>query len=347
MTGKEKTNLFTYATKELSQDAFLCWLFANYDCENGKVREVARALLTKFVNKPIGEITDCRILKQWNYLDICVRLDCGNITYLIAIEDKTYSDVHDDQLNRYYGDVNNYADKLRKDKDVECHYVFYKTAFVSEKERSGIDEKWAIYDIEAIYRFFSAYSNTENAILDDYIEYIVGIFDLLYNYKNFEFDKLLGNCRVFEHYAIDEIGKKAAKIGVGEPDTSIYQGKYVQTFLRKVTETGLIVELGIFFRERVFSAWVKCWICGTKHNVVNYDLRSEIVGKIAANKDKLIVFCNNAVYCNRVLRTEVNPMDFTDFSDFDNWINRCIQDYNTVINLLQEPIIIKTNKEDL
>ena len=26
-------NLFDYATKELSQDAFLRWLFENYDCE--------------------------------------------------------------------------------------------------------------------------------------------------------------------------------------------------------------------------------------------------------------------------------------------------------------------------
>lgn len=25
------TNIFTYATKELSQDAFICWLLANYD----------------------------------------------------------------------------------------------------------------------------------------------------------------------------------------------------------------------------------------------------------------------------------------------------------------------------
>ena len=32
VTESEK-NLFTYATKELSQDAFLLWLFNNYDDE--------------------------------------------------------------------------------------------------------------------------------------------------------------------------------------------------------------------------------------------------------------------------------------------------------------------------
>ena len=29
-------NLFNYATKELSQDAFLMWLMANYNCEEDK-----------------------------------------------------------------------------------------------------------------------------------------------------------------------------------------------------------------------------------------------------------------------------------------------------------------------
>lgn len=27
------TNIFTYATKELSQDAFICWLLVNHDVE--------------------------------------------------------------------------------------------------------------------------------------------------------------------------------------------------------------------------------------------------------------------------------------------------------------------------
>ena len=33
-------NLFDYATKELSQDAFLRWLFENHDCENEEVVEI-------------------------------------------------------------------------------------------------------------------------------------------------------------------------------------------------------------------------------------------------------------------------------------------------------------------
>ena len=39
-------NLFNYATKELSQDAFLMWLFENYD--DSELGEIANALLGNF-----------------------------------------------------------------------------------------------------------------------------------------------------------------------------------------------------------------------------------------------------------------------------------------------------------
>ncbi len=36
----EIKNLFNYATKELSQDAFLRWLFENYKCDVEGVRKL-------------------------------------------------------------------------------------------------------------------------------------------------------------------------------------------------------------------------------------------------------------------------------------------------------------------
>ncbi|SDA24790.1 hypothetical protein SAMN02910447_02632 [Ruminococcus sp. YE71] len=41
-------NLFDYATKELSQDAFLRWLFENYDCDDKNVCLAAYSLLREF-----------------------------------------------------------------------------------------------------------------------------------------------------------------------------------------------------------------------------------------------------------------------------------------------------------
>lgn len=48
-------NLFDFATKELSQDAFLRWLFENYECENEKVREIAYGLINYLTGLNIKE----------------------------------------------------------------------------------------------------------------------------------------------------------------------------------------------------------------------------------------------------------------------------------------------------
>ena len=44
-------NLFDYATKELSQDAFLRWLFENYNCEDKDVCDASRELIMNFLGK--------------------------------------------------------------------------------------------------------------------------------------------------------------------------------------------------------------------------------------------------------------------------------------------------------
>ena len=45
-------NLFDFANKELSQDAFLRWLFENYNCENEKVRKTCERVFNKFTYEP-------------------------------------------------------------------------------------------------------------------------------------------------------------------------------------------------------------------------------------------------------------------------------------------------------
>ena len=48
-------NLFDYATKELSQDAFLRWLFENYNCENESVKNAFRKLFDSFTKNKFKE----------------------------------------------------------------------------------------------------------------------------------------------------------------------------------------------------------------------------------------------------------------------------------------------------
>ena len=48
-------NLFDYATKELSQDAFLRWLFENYNCENESAKNAFRKLFDSFTKNKFKE----------------------------------------------------------------------------------------------------------------------------------------------------------------------------------------------------------------------------------------------------------------------------------------------------
>lgn len=120
-------NLFDYATKELSQDAFLCWLFDNYSCEQQEVRDFSRYILCWFITdnlsqKSIKQITNAHIKKQFKKIDVIVECEFNGAQYVIVIEDKTYSAEHNEQLVRYRDAINNYY------KDIyQKIFVYYKT----------------------------------------------------------------------------------------------------------------------------------------------------------------------------------------------------------------------------
>ena len=48
-----ENNIFKYATKELSQDAFICWLveWINHKEENSELYEVSKKFLDKIIEK--------------------------------------------------------------------------------------------------------------------------------------------------------------------------------------------------------------------------------------------------------------------------------------------------------
>ena len=89
-----KNNLFDFATSELSQDAFICWLlnFAHEDHlrENRYLTECAQKLLQKMVpEEEKSFVTD--IKQQYKNIDILIEV---NDKYSVIIEDKTFSNTH-------------------------------------------------------------------------------------------------------------------------------------------------------------------------------------------------------------------------------------------------------------
>ncbi len=167
-------NLFDYATKELSQDAFLRWLFESY--EDDEIKPYADFLLRKFCKlADIDIITDVKTAAQWCKIDIEVKFNVNGVKHVLYIEDKTYSEAHN-QLDGYNIKIQKYQQEYVVTK------IFYKTHLVTEKDRKETDRTgWKVYDINDIVALFEQIPSTSNVILNQYIEHITKIRNAIHN----------------------------------------------------------------------------------------------------------------------------------------------------------------------
>lgn len=130
-----RPNIFDYATKELSQDAMICWLIewsgvrADTDEERALKslgREFVSAMLSKHGRSLSGEIKCVEIHPQDCKIDVLARvLDESGEQHVLLIEDKTGTKDHGDQLQRYYDDVRSGITKLGE--VPSCWPIYLKT----------------------------------------------------------------------------------------------------------------------------------------------------------------------------------------------------------------------------
>ena len=125
-----KNNLFNYATSELSQDAFLCWL-ASYALEDAEpddtLRSCAREMLELFVPELKGRpFTLQDVERQAGHIDVLLTAELAGTTYKIIVEDKTYTREHSEQLMRYKEEI-----QTKFPGCIPCG-VYYKTGFQSD-----------------------------------------------------------------------------------------------------------------------------------------------------------------------------------------------------------------------
>jgi hypothetical protein len=106
----QKPNLFSFATSELSQDAFICWLaswadpkFSQLDVLLHKIAQEFVASLILKCKTEVPAIQTIDIQRQDDRIDVIVFVNKGEEDQLaILIEDKTHTDHHSGQLERYY-----------------------------------------------------------------------------------------------------------------------------------------------------------------------------------------------------------------------------------------------------
>lgn len=176
MSEELTNNLFNYATSELSQDAFLCWLLSyaqekKYSGDDAKLKKCAQSLIKVFLlgQKSIFEkdlIEEDLIVKknekQWKYIDVLVTLESDK---KIIIEDKTYTTDHDNQLERYKDEFTNEADSV--------YGVYYKTGFCCETIINDMYKGYYFFNLERIKEFFEKYDDIDNAIFNNYRDFIM------------------------------------------------------------------------------------------------------------------------------------------------------------------------------
>ncbi len=172
-------NIFQFATTELSQDAVTCWLVACAREADGGLRECGRDFVRALVQhgqdglRGPCEVTDVDHPKrQHEGIDVYfqARVDGQQVTFVV--EDKTDTEMHGGQLERY-------RDLVGRDDDKEDDFclVYYKTGYVYDDERCKAKAAgYRVFDAEDMRRFLAAQGERdEHEILRQYREHIDGI----------------------------------------------------------------------------------------------------------------------------------------------------------------------------
>ena len=169
-------NLFSFATGELSQDAFICWCINWYnDSSKPVLNAMAKRILYKLTN--IEDIESVEIHKQFSEnvdvdeKKISVKIDVLliiNQNTAAIIEDKVYTSEHSDQINRYaVGLKKIYQNKKQPLNKIIT--VFWKTGFHYDMDKVTIaDVVISAQDVKDILKDYVK----ESEIIRDYYSYL-------------------------------------------------------------------------------------------------------------------------------------------------------------------------------
>ena len=182
MSAPRPPNLFDFATKELSQDAMICWLirwadeqFADVDRQlHDCGRRFVSALLNQHEGTNIPERFCTEVFRQDKSIDVLARIRQDHV---LLIEDKTGSSDHSGQLKRYYDHVVDGETNLKEVRKESLYPIYLKTGNQSLSKDRQIESLGGFY---RPYRVFNRcefldvlrlYKGNHQA-LNDYREYL-------------------------------------------------------------------------------------------------------------------------------------------------------------------------------
>ncbi|WP_158290369.1 PD-(D/E)XK nuclease family protein [Halobacillus salinus] len=175
-------NLFEYATSELTQDAFLSWLFEHIRLNtSGAPHRMAERLLHLILEKyqsidltfeypRLSDYSMKKIKQQWKNIDLLITFssNVGSENIHIILEDKVNSGESRKKQLEYY------TDKLKEKSTGTIIPVLFKTGYASEKEKDDFENRNLVFiGYEDIYDLFSPYEQEfmEDVILKSWWSY--------------------------------------------------------------------------------------------------------------------------------------------------------------------------------
>ena len=284
MERKEENNMFKFATKELTQDGFLCYLVNNCNIKT-EDQKVGKKFIELLANK-IGDNklkkyiveNDYNVEIRHQYKGIDVLLKIGD--FYIIIEDKIDTIEHDDQINRYiYSLLNGGITETGKYKIFTCYYKIYDEFKVEEKNVNCIITR------KDMLQFLKKIENRD-LYMEDYYQYL----------KEIEEYSILRDIKAKDIYNLKS--DTLNKIG-----TAIYTSSYKDLEKKEKDIIGWN-----YADNKAGGTW---WYASKKFkNVINKDFdgiyaelnlkddRNEIVIKLAKKKYKLDLSANEKLEDN-------------------------------------------------
>jgi hypothetical protein len=190
MANQDRPNLFSYATSELSQDAFICWLAEWADPKwqgvDPKLHEAGLDFVLSMIRKvkqdyDPANIKNVRIQPQANKLDILIEINEDSPERLaILVEDKTHTSNHSDQLNRYYKQVN--EDGYSAGQMIP---LYFKTGYQSKFDTLGVFKTYLRKDFLTVLRL-GVTNGVSNAIYDGFLQHLEGIDAIIQQFSTKE-----------------------------------------------------------------------------------------------------------------------------------------------------------------
>lgn len=187
---KMKVNIFDYATKELSQDAFLLWLIQQADncyTNDKELYNTAQKFVLTLIKKKYPNynklIENIKVYKQKERIDVSFDI---NDDLFIIIEDKTETTVHGTQLNDCKAIAQEYCDKCNR--KLICVYI--KTGNESRLSIKNEVESEGYIPIarKEIIEILSD-CHTSNIIFSDYLEHLKSIEEETNSYLKIPYAK--------------------------------------------------------------------------------------------------------------------------------------------------------------